>query len=93
MLTALHGPGSPCAWLLQRMLDWGGSSGRIMLLLAAQLGALLEAQPRLALLHGPCVQRLMMWGMPADGGCACLYSSTGILSFLHMQWPVSSHPP
>lgn len=67
MLSALHGPGSPCAWLLARLLDWGGSSGRIMLLLASQVGAFVEAQPRLVHLHAPQLLRLLLWGTPQDG--------------------------
>ncbi|GLI70009.1 hypothetical protein VaNZ11_014743 [Volvox africanus] len=61
-LRALHGPQGPCRWLLSRLLEWGGTSSRFLLLLACQLGSFLPLQPVLVECYGREIQLLLLWG-------------------------------
>ncbi|KXZ44095.1 hypothetical protein GPECTOR_74g709 [Gonium pectorale] len=62
LLTALHGSDGPCRWLLSRLLDWGGTSSRFLLLAACQLGSFLPLQPGLLGCYAREVQGLLLWG-------------------------------
>ncbi|GIL82026.1 hypothetical protein Vretifemale_10973 [Volvox reticuliferus] len=61
-LRALHGPQGPCRWLLSRLLEWGGTSSRFLLLLACQLGSFLPLQPVLVECYCREIQMLLLWG-------------------------------
>ncbi len=66
-LRALHGPHGPCRWLLSRLLDWGGTSARFLLLLACQLGSFLTLQPALVECYSREIQMILLWGSRKGG--------------------------
>lgn len=57
----------PVFWAVGKVLDWGASSPRVSLMLAAQLAALLHLRPSLLQAYSAHVRTLLLRGSGGKG--------------------------